>query len=552
MEDLLKIALVGTGRASADPPESPVAGLAEAISEADPQSRMLTHAALRTVYETAGRQASSVAELPEPAPEDTTASCTDGAVDTVLGFFRMVHSGLPDLALEAASLLTSQGQSIPPHRLPEFLDACPPSLRDAFRPLVGERGRWLAQFNSEWSWVTDERPTVAFDDEEVAREVWEEAGPRSRTAVLESLRKRDPDKGRAWLEEVWSKEKAEVRQAFLETLAIGLSDADLPFLESLSNDRSEKVRTIAGGLLARLPNSPFSQRMWERANGLLRYEPPAKPASIDEDWKEIPKKPKLGGSLAIEPPKSFESDWKADGLIEKPPTKMGKRAWWLRQILSYVPPSRWSEEFEAAPRALLVASLESDFSRDLLAGWSEASRRFPNAEWIENLWGCYLAQRGDENKGLDGIGQSLAQAFSHCEGSATGWHENLALDAFAKRERFRHLGPTIVAGVPQPWSESFVRGLLNRLEDMLIAFDIDEHLFVRAAAGIPTPYFSIAIDFADDFLRREDAGEVPTKHGNRWQSGYRSNRVETFAETIKQRAHLHQEVERSATEEART
>ena len=88
-------------------------------------------------------------------------------------------------------------------------------------------------------------------------ENWEDYWPAARKAALAELRRRDPAAARTLLEAKLANEGADARLRLLGLLATGLSDADIPFLESIvTADRAPKVKALAATLLARLGRGP--------------------------------------------------------------------------------------------------------------------------------------------------------------------------------------------------------------------------------------------------------------------------------------------------------
>lgn len=81
---------------------------------------------------------------------------------------------------------------------------------------------------------------------------WDTLLPSERRRLLQRLRAEDPAAARERLATGLAGLSAEHRLPLVETLAIGLGADDLPLLESLATDRSEKVRQVAARLRARL------------------------------------------------------------------------------------------------------------------------------------------------------------------------------------------------------------------------------------------------------------------------------------------------------------
>ncbi|GGF24655.1 hypothetical protein GCM10011611_33380 [Aliidongia dinghuensis] len=88
-------------------------------------------------------------------------------------------------------------------------------------------------------------------------ENWDDYWPAARKAALTELRRRDPGAARALLAVKLANEGADVRLRLVGLLAVGLSDADIPYLEDITaTDRAPKVKALGESLLARLGRGP--------------------------------------------------------------------------------------------------------------------------------------------------------------------------------------------------------------------------------------------------------------------------------------------------------
>lgn len=200
------------------------------------------------------------------------------------------HDAEPELGLlaitgQATQLLyrpSPAGTIAPPRRLPRLaLPVLPDALRARFRTLVrilkptdpmmamivhlmAARGHavhpvdWmpgsvddLPGIYAPWSdWQArtgDEVPP-----EGLSAETWDDWMPAERRLALQALRRSDPDRALALIEQHAQGLAAEQRLRLFECLEIGLNPSDTAFLTALGADRSGKVRTLAAQLLARL------------------------------------------------------------------------------------------------------------------------------------------------------------------------------------------------------------------------------------------------------------------------------------------------------------
>lgn len=88
--------------------------------------------------------------------------------------------------------------------------------------------------------------------DELTEANWSDWWPAARRIALSQIRSHDPARATALLAAKAAGEGAEARLRLVECLLPGLSDADVPYLESLSSDRAPKIKALAASLLARL------------------------------------------------------------------------------------------------------------------------------------------------------------------------------------------------------------------------------------------------------------------------------------------------------------
>ena len=117
----------------------------------------------------------------------------------------------------------------------------------------GKRGEWLASFNSEWN----------FSSTQTGEELWQTGTLEQRKEILKQTRKADPAKAREWVQQTWAQEDANTKQGLLEILSENTSEQDISFLESLSTEKSKKVKDQAFQLLRQIPGSSILQQYEE-------------------------------------------------------------------------------------------------------------------------------------------------------------------------------------------------------------------------------------------------------------------------------------------------
>lgn len=122
------------------------------------------------------------------------------------------------------------------------------------------RDEWVPDLYAPWlDWTsTDTRP---MPDAEISLDTYEEWPWAARRKALHDLRRRDPAAARSIIAAKAAGEAAEQRVKLVELLDAKLSDDDVPFLESLHADRSDRVKELARRFLARLGKGADSEAM---------------------------------------------------------------------------------------------------------------------------------------------------------------------------------------------------------------------------------------------------------------------------------------------------
>ena len=360
---VVSAALVGTERQPFKPPMGD-GGLGQLLAHLGDttEAALLSTAGTLALYRRAGwlpetQPVSSV----EPCPHDIP-RCSARATQLLQ---QMIQGQYPQVLPEWLAGAAIAGQRVPETCLPELLDLGQRQrdLRAAILPVLGQRGRWLAAQNPDWSYAVTED--------------WE-GNQAARLWYLQHLRSQNPDGGRELLETSWSQEAASDRAKFLETLRTGLSMADEPFLEAALSDRSREVRRVAADLLASLTDSRLCQQMvkQQRYLTLVPGQPP---------------------SLNVELPTALDADMLHYGIELKPANQLpalGEKAWWLLQMLGATPLDFWSNIWSMTPRAIVKCAQNHEWEAVLLNGWALAAKRQQHSVWIEALLEVWVTDKG--------------------------------------------------------------------------------------------------------------------------------------------------------------
>jgi hypothetical protein len=520
MDALVNAALVGTARQPSPTMATgaPVDDLLAALPETTIERRVLLAAGLWTVYCDAGRTAAAAPPVPAPAPPEAQPLCPPGAVALLRPLFEREGSRLLPEALERVH---RAGWILPPELLTAALGAQTPSVRAALLPVLGERGRWLGRFNPAWRWVTEVLPRPGEPLPADAERRWQEGIPTERRAIFACARAADPALAREWLAAVWRQEKPDLRVELLQALDAGLSSADEPLLEAALDDRSANVRSAAACLLARITGSGLATRMRDRAEALLA-------------WKS--------GKLLVVPPTAVDKDAQHDGIVAKPPSDTGERAWWLKQILGLVPPTHWTERFGVTSAELLASAQADQWAAAVVGGWSNATILHRAASWMLALWDWWLQVR---------LGTTSRAARKKLQAALEDVRENelLTLMPAPEAERralqlFDHpdlveldLSATLTA-LPVLWSSQFGAAYLQQLRSYTATLagrkpdysDAWLETLEHAATALPLACLSQA-------LEPWQLTEPDNWYLQRW-----NDEIETFTETLRLRQRLAEEI----------
>ena len=344
-------ALVGTARR--DVPPLPELGLAPRDG-ATREEALLDAAALGDAVRRAGRLPDPAPDADVPAAAETLPPAPSPAVqilELLLAQGPVGGAARGVLTVHWFETAAAAGRVVPPRLLPQVLDlATTSAVRRAVRPVLGERGRWLAARNPDWSWVAEEGLAERTDD---------------RLTEIAQLRRADPDAGRALVEQTWDTDGAQHRAAALGTLRFGLGPADEAFLERCLDDRAKSVREEACRLLDRLPGSARAARMAARLRPLL---------SVHGTLRK---------HLEIEVPDDPDVAAIRDGLVDPGPG-LSKRNRWLQQIVAGAPLEVWTDLTRAEP-AKVLAMIRPDDALVVTGALTAAAAGRSDVAWARAL-----------------------------------------------------------------------------------------------------------------------------------------------------------------------
>ncbi|HLD64600.1 MAG TPA: DUF5691 domain-containing protein [Pseudomonas sp.] len=477
LEPLALSALLGTRKQkpAALAVEGSIGTLLDAVAgaSATDEAILLRTAAVLDLCQQAGwvAPAAGVMATP-PAPLDALALPPSTALPLLAQVFAEGCERLGQLTL----LQLAQRQlRLPAALLADLLEKARRDVawRSLLAPVLGERGRWLAERNPAWQLQAIDQAAAPDDKAAPDDQACAFGSLDQRLSYLGALRARDPAAARQCLVAVLKELDARERAALTRVLATGLTPDDEALLETLRADRSKEVRRAAVELLAQLPASAYRRRMGERLAHCITFaQPEAKPGGLTGLFKRLAQAISTEPALGIEPPEAFFAGGKEDQLEEAVPggEGLGQRAWWLYQLVAASPLHWWREQGALAPRELVAAAGLTDWDEAMLRGWYQATLREGDATWAAALLdrlspnGTHLARVFLDSQPLIALlpltereGHWLRIAASLNERSGIGLSELLGqivdavpVEAQPSAEFCRQLLPHLRNGMSQP------------------------------------------------------------------------------------------------------
>jgi hypothetical protein len=531
-DPLARMAIIGTARAGGEPLRTtlPVNELLAPGDAEDRERGLLLLAGAQAVYRLAGQAAPlSEAPPPVPAPRETMVPLSDGTAALIASL--RDEATKRDLLIEAAHRTAAVRKRLPHGMLPGILDEKDATLRTAFRPLLGERGLWLASLNDGWDWAL--QPAYAANElpPDVGR-IWDEGSFAERRAILVKLRAVARAQAREWLSAVWTKEKAEQRVELLKTFAVGLEPGDEPFLETLLDDRSAAVRAEAAAQLCRIPTSALTARMIARADAMLSFTR----TSSGGLAKRLKAAMGVGaaGSIEVTLPTAVDQAWERDGVPEKPPagSGIGQKAFWLARTLAMVPLDHWRDRFGVAPDEIVVATDGSEWQENLLEGWTKSFVTLGGEGWLSPLWRAWSDLAKTRKQAWSTAQTALGDLF---RASLQPDQEQRVLELL--RSPIPGAGAilsTALAELARPWRREFTTTMLDIIRDDAAAASADQRnawsgWLGIVALAVPPELLDAALAPWPDF-----SDEPAERH---WHRAFTQ-----FVETLQTRKKIYEEI----------
>ncbi|HTK08881.1 MAG TPA: DUF5691 domain-containing protein [Ktedonobacteraceae bacterium] len=481
MDTLVNTAIIGTGQVPTTSlvSELPAATLAEQLATEDPEHQLLLAAGILGIYRRAGYTPAFFPEQPVIAEPEERRHCPE----TIEHELKSLLKETPGpILLEALQLMQQAHLLFPAKLLPLALNIgrSYQEHRALAYPLLGKRGLWLSQFQTEWAWVghyAQQQEAILTAD---AERFWQEGTLEQRQEILLRQRELAPETARNWLASSWRQESVEARKALLVTFAQHLSLDDEEFLEQALDDRSTEVQKNAAELLAQLLTSAFSQRMQARAEQLLSYQ--------DEH-------------IQISIPETVDAHWKHDGLKGNTKSDLQNGHDWIIQIIRQVPPIFWEQRFDRTPEQLIAALGNQEEARLVSLGWCEAAGHFGSSNWYLPLWHKYHRLEGTE------LSTPWERSFLISLLTQANQQESEALVTYSIE--YGQSWEDFLQALPAPWSQTFSDFFLQKLAEHLEETPLPNYyqdvwysVLLEAASSIAPESFMLALEICHNWTQK--------------------------------------------------
>jgi hypothetical protein len=261
----------------------------------------------------------------------------------------------------------AKGQLVQPELIPSLLaeGVQQKKLQTLIAACCGKRGEWLSRFNVAWN----------FSQNQTAEKLWQTGTPEQRKAILKDTRAIDASLAREWLQQTWPQEDANTKTAFLEIFSINISDADIPFLESQSTDKSKKVKELSIHLLKQIPTSPVVQLYQQ----------------VLQQSVELKKEKALFGLtskmvLQFHLPVGFDESIFKTGIDKLSNNKeFTDDQFIIFQLIQSVPPALWETQLSADAKTIIEQFQKDDIGKKMMPALVIATAKYKDAEWALHL-----------------------------------------------------------------------------------------------------------------------------------------------------------------------
>jgi hypothetical protein len=232
-QELVKMALLGTEKMPLQTAVLPqnIQNILEKADKTDQEAYFLKAAALTLPYWKAGR-------LPDKTPLPDMVAAPDETLKFAPPQYINLLKQLMDLGTQKHPALylllfekMKQNNLVLPHEMVcdtlNLMEA--PILKNhktLISEIVGERGRWLQQFNDKWQVATPKN----------SDEIWQEGTLAERRTMLFKMRQNDPNTAFLLIKSTWDNENARERKEFLKILSHNPQPEEWIFVQTIYDE----------------------------------------------------------------------------------------------------------------------------------------------------------------------------------------------------------------------------------------------------------------------------------------------------------------------------
>lgn len=342
--ELVKQALLGTERTQLDTKILPqnIQTLLEKADKTDKEAFFLKAAALTLTYRKAGQLPSQTPLLETgAAPKETLPFAPPQYMSLLKRLLDKGNNHFIALHKLLLGKMRQQGLVIPYESVCDVLKLLEntqfKSLAPVINAVVGERGRWLQQFNPLWQYNT----TDSFDT------IWAEGKTAERREALSELRQTQPQKAFELIKSIWENENARDRKEWLKIIAQNIQPDEWSFVQDIYNALSEptatakainqEMREMAAHILIQCPDSDLFLSL---VNRLKPY--------VSNKKTLLGLKSKTVFNIPQEEDAFFNKETMKTALelTDTPSTNELLTEYWFRYLLQHLHPQAWEKVFE--------------------------------------------------------------------------------------------------------------------------------------------------------------------------------------------------------------
>ncbi len=371
---LSKIAFLGAYRAGLDeikPQEWQSLGLSQ---DEEPGRVLMKALVLSHIKSRAGKKSRSL-----PTIINHSSQPPDRELSSMAALFleSILEGSFSGALGEFLQLSRTKQKTIPAYLLTELM----PMVEDGalswsdLQPLLSDQAYVLLGMHPSWKkYAADTHPAD-----------WTSTDVEKRIAYLTFLRSVQADEALQMLQTNWEAEPTILKVKFLKVLKEELSPTDENFLEQCLDDADESVRKQAATLLALLPESALSVRLFEYVFAFFE--------EMDD------------GRLKVHFPQKADDYWAHTGLQNKRKKHpfQSHPAALLGQLIGYLHPSYWCTFFNASPDECLAYIEASALTVFLQRGLINAVLLHEEQDWANIMARRLFSEKSSDRSSYSAV-----------------------------------------------------------------------------------------------------------------------------------------------------